>query len=141
VAVPSAYTAEELAAFIVAELGDVGTALGWNPHTSQVAEAVNDVGLILQVDDVVDAPDVRAVRANARIVGWRAAAKAVAAQYTFSEENGVKYDRSDLQKMVIAALGIAEAEAATLLTDDSSVGLGVKMGTMTVYDPYSPAVS
>ena len=139
---PTAYNETELAAFVVAELSDVGKALSWSADTVQVTEAVNDVMLILGLDDLTEATSIRAVRATARVAGWRAAAKATAAQFTFSRENGVKYDRSDLQKMALQALSVAEAEAAELIEDDGGgINPGVKVGSMRTYDPYSPAVS
>jgi hypothetical protein len=70
---PTAYTGPELVSYLVTELSEVGTILGWTEATPQVHEAVYDTAFALGVTDVADASSAQAVRAVGAVMAWRRA--------------------------------------------------------------------
>ena len=91
---PTSYTETSLAAYMVAELSNVGVVLGWTAATPQIVEAVYEVEFALGVVDIadlmwedaahtipiVDSERIPHARAQARLEAWRAAKKALASQ-------------------------------------------------------------
>lgn len=111
--VPTAYTESTLTAFLLGELGNVGTVLGWDSDqgAQQLAEAVTDTLLLLDVTDLADAPDIPKLRALGRVAIWRQARNSAAALYDQRLENGQVYYRSQMLKAIDAALLAAEVAA------------------------------
>lgn len=108
--VPASYTENALAYFIVVELSEVATSLGWDAASFQVREAVTDALLAYGVSDIASATDVQKLRAFARVMGWRAAVQALSARYDFSTGNH-RFSRSQQAKAAESALAVAEREA------------------------------
>lgn len=112
--VSASYTEGTLAAFMVTELSDIGTALGWSTTTDQLFEAVNDAlyGYFgTSVQPIANASNMPKLRALARVAAWKAAIKALASRYQFSTD-GQSFQRQQMQDMAKNALAEAEREAA-----------------------------
>jgi hypothetical protein len=130
---PTGYTEQTLADFLIIELSDIGTILGWTADLDIVTAAVNDVEGWLGVSDVADSVEVTAIRALGAVAIWRRAVKALSSRYTVSEDQQ-KYDRSDLLKNAQAALAIAESEAGQYL---QAAATPIRLTTLDyVNDPY-----
>jgi hypothetical protein len=107
--IPTSYTETSLAAFMLAELGDVALALDMT--LAKLAEPVNDAMLVYGITDIVDATDIDKIRKIARVEAWKAAAKNVAADYAYSE-GGASYSRNQMQDMILKQLSLAEQDAS-----------------------------
>lgn len=130
---PTAYTENELAAFLITTLGKVATALEWTAATTQVVEAVYDTIHAYGVSVIADATDVRKLRALARVAIWRAVVRDTAGHYAVAAE-GMSFNRQQLHEQATRALREAEGEAA-------EIGAGVAALLVTpvthVHDPYA----
>ena len=134
-ALPTSYNEATLALYMITVLGGLAETLGLT--TDDMTEAVNDVAAACGVSDVVDATDVKQVRALAKVAALRVAQTKAAGWYDFSADNG-DYKRSQVQKQVSDLLKAAEGEALLYAPD-----YGIQVGAFNyVDDPYPfPAVS
>ena len=107
----TAYATESaLADFLIAELGPVGTALGWTGaanYAHPIALALRAYG-VTSIDDVTDAEAIERLAARE---AWALAARHLASRFDFSLDQQ-SFSRSQMQKMVLAALQQATAAAA-----------------------------
>lgn len=111
-ALPSAYSEEDLKDYLLVVLGSVGDALGWDANTLLLAEVVNDTLLAYGVDAIADASDIPKLRALARWRVWLAAVDALAGYYTVSlPAEGGQLTRSQLTQQATVRLQAAEIEA------------------------------
>lgn len=131
--VPSSYTESTLKALMVAELGNVGTVLGWTTATSQIQEAVYDALIAYGVDAIADATDANKLRAVAKRAAWRAAVNGLVTLVTFSVD-GESVSRSDYLKNAREAMAQAEVVAATYGVSDVSVSVGSVIVAGNPYD-------
>lgn len=129
---PSTYTEEELAAFMVSDLSEVGQVLGWS-DLSHMQEAVNDTLLALDVAEIGDA-DVTGLRAVARVMAWRQACAALVARYDFADPDG-RYSRAQMLKGAQQRVIECERMAVEYLP---SVMVAVISQASYSYDPYVP---
>ena len=114
-------TESELADFLTLELGPIGTALGW----SGVASYAHPIALALRaygVTAITDVTDAAAIEALAAREAWALAARHLAAKFDFSLDQQ-SFSRSQMQKMVLAAL--KQATAAALPYDTRRVAVSV----------------
>lgn len=134
--VPASYSEATALTFMVTELSDVGTALGWTTATAQLEEALYDAlfGYFGGSGVIADATDLRQLRALLRVAAWRAAVKALAAQMQFSAD-GQSVSRQQLQEMALKALALAETDAQQF---GGSAAIRVDSVTFND-DPYQPA--
>lgn len=130
-AVPTSYDEDALAAYMLAELDDVGRAFNISITASAtgdhgvLTEAVNDVLLDLGIDDpstVVGTVAIQRLRAVAAVHAWRFAKKRAASRYDFSD-GSTKLSRSQLQPMIEKSLAQAERIAAALGVPTSGAGV------------------
>lgn len=113
-ALPTAYTEAELAAFIHAELGGVATALGWTVDGGSYDEAVNDALYLANVSDIASVSGSDAVfrlRRLAMLAAWRRVVAAVSLDYDFSADGG-DYSRSQVAAQAAARVRELETETA-----------------------------
>jgi hypothetical protein len=132
-AAPTSYTEITLASFMLAALSSVATAMGWTA-LADVQEAINDTLLAYGVTDIIQATDIKKLRALAKVAVWQQVAAATAGDYDFSADGG-SYSRSQLHEMAVDALGLAQTAASVYDTD-------YQMGLVRVEwknDPYSAA--
>jgi hypothetical protein len=130
--VPTAYTEAQLRTYLVTELSDVGTVLGWTDATTEVQEAVYDTAFALGVSDVADSTDAAAVRALGALMIWRRATRALASRFDFSED-GQSFHRAQLHRHAQAML--TDAERAAMLYDPAyRVGVDT---VIHIHDPYA----
>jgi hypothetical protein len=85
---PTSYTEAELAAYLVASLADVATALGWTASATQIQEAVTAVELACGASDIATATNIAQVRAIGRREAWGAAMGAAASWVDSSVPGG-----------------------------------------------------
>ena len=122
-AAPTIYDESELSDFMIAELRNVATVLGWT-DLSDMQEAVNETLIVYGVEDIALASDIPMLRAFARREAWRAAVASLAADYDF-EADGGNYKRSQLQSQAVKALALAEEKAAPFeVSEDDPAGSG-----------------
>lgn len=108
--VPTSYTETELRQFMIIELGAVGSILGWDVGTPQVARTVIDALRAYGVTTIASATDAAKLEVLARVAIWRAARRSLAADYPFSADGG-RYDRNEVFKQVEMLLREAEIDA------------------------------
>ena len=133
-ALPTAYTEAELAAFIHAELGGVATALGWTVDGGSYDEAVNDALYLANVSDIATVTSRDAVfqlRRLAMLAAWRRVVAAVSLDYDFSADGG-KYSRSQVATQAAARVRELETETAGYRADYAVV---IQRGDHT-HNPY-----
>ncbi len=106
---PTSYTEDTLATFMLADLKDVATVLGWSTQAS-VQVAIDDVVLQLGISDIATATNIPQVRALARVFAWKLAVKAASAYYAFSADGG-SFSREQLQAMCRQGLALSEMDA------------------------------
>lgn len=145
-AAPTVYQEDELAAYMLGELGDVATVLritataGVKGDYGDLSEPLNNVLLALGVTDVTTltgADNIRKLRALGAVEAWRLAKKRAAAAYDF-KDGSTSLSRSQLQPMISQSLGMAEAEASSLGVLPTGTGVKVKVGTVKYRnDPYA----
>lgn len=80
-AAPVSYTESSLAAYMVATLDSVATALGLTAMSTSIVTAVTAVERLLGVSDVVTATDMALVEAAARWQAWLAADAAASVKF------------------------------------------------------------
>lgn len=127
---PTVYTEIELAAFQVAALGDLATALGWVTSTPAVVEAVNDALLTYGVSDVATAANIPRLRALARVAIWQAVVRATAGYFHFSVET-LSFDKEQVHEHALKMIAEAEREAGW-------VGAGPALVVTSVSRPHDP---
>jgi hypothetical protein len=110
---PTSYTEQELAAFMVRSLGEVAVSLGWAAESPEVVEAVWDALHLYGAETVADATNVPALRALARVAIWNAVVDSTAARHAVSVE-GMTFNREQVNAQARAALARAETRAASL---------------------------
>lgn len=134
---PSAYTRSTLAAYMVTGvLQGTASALEWSSTSGPILEAVNEVEF--EVGPVVDATDLRALRALARREAWRAAVAGTADRFRVSSD-GQTVDLQQVHEHAVAMLGRAEADyAAALAGDGYTVGVTAVRASD---DPYAAPLS
>lgn len=110
---PVSYTEQTLAEYMHAELREFALGLNWTP-TASYAEAVSCAILAYGVFSIDDCTDIAKLRALARVEAWRAAAAAVAGDYTFRD--GIStHHRAELLRNALEGLKIALGDAAAYL--------------------------
>ena len=120
--VASYSTESELADFLTLELGPIGTALGW----SGVASYAHPIALALRaygVTSIADVADAEAIEKLAAREAWALAARHLAAKFDFSLDQQ-SFSRSQMQKMVLAALKQATVDALPYDTRRVAVTIG-----------------
>lgn len=136
--IPTEYTEETLAGYMLTALSQVAGVLGWDDETDEVGEAI--IGALLAYfgtaganSIIANATDITKLRVLARREIWRAAVAALTTKYTFSTD-GQKFDRSDMMKLASAQLERAETDAAAF---DTSTAPTVGVSTFRYpSDPY-----
>ncbi|MCA9941633.1 MAG: hypothetical protein KC418_23495 [Anaerolineales bacterium] len=112
--VPTAYTEDELAAYMHSALRDVATAMGWSVAGGDYDEPVIDTLLAYGEDDIADATDMKKLRALAMVAVWQAVVDATVGDYDFSADGG-SYSRAQLHDHAVARLTQAQTDAAAYL--------------------------
>lgn len=146
-ATPTSYTEDDLAAYMLGELGDVGADLTLSAAASATkgdlgdfTEPVNDVLLDYGRQDVTaitGEANIAKLRALGKVHAWRLARKRAAARYNFSDGTQ-RLERAAVFSMIDKELAAAEGIAAELGATASG-RLVVKVGTMRyAQDPYAP---
>jgi hypothetical protein len=110
----SSYTDEaQLAQFMLDELSDIGTALGWT-GLSNLQHAINKSLRAYGVDVITDATDVIKLEALGAREAWAAACRALAARID-QDADGGDFKRSQYLKHAQQMLQRAEEEAVPYL--------------------------
>lgn len=115
---PTAYTEETLAAYMQDVLGEVASALGYDPGASYT-EAVNEAVVQYGVDDISEVSGrdaVRLLRALARVQAWQKVINDTAGDYDFKTDK-TTFNRSQVHKQALSNLSMARAEAQTLIDE------------------------
>lgn len=126
---PTIYTEATLAAFMIAELGQTGSALGLT-NAASFTEAVNDAMVEYGVTDISTATNIKKIRAIAKYMAWKTAMTTVASDYNYSE--GVaSFSRGSMIDSISKRLSLAEQEAMPYLSTYT-------IGTATLDFPQNP---
>jgi len=144
---PTSYSEDDLAAYMLQELGDVGQDLALSATANATGdlgdftEPVNDVLLDFGTDDITTisgSADIRGLRALAAVHAWRLARKRAAARY--DQADGTQsLKRSQVFGMIDKNLSLAEDIAAALGYGSPASQLVIKVGHIHyVQDPYLP---
>lgn len=104
------YTEALLTRFMERALGDLKDEVGFTDDTFYL-DAIEDTCLAYGVSDVVDATDVKKLRALARVCLWRDVLFKLTAMYDYSEEEEAA-KRSQLYRQAESSLRVAERLAA-----------------------------
>lgn len=104
-------TEAELAAFLMAELGPIGTALGWTDAATSYAHPIALALRAYGATSLSEVTDAQAIEKLGAREAWALAARHLASRFDFSLDQQ-SFSRSQMQKMVLAALRLATAEAA-----------------------------
>lgn len=107
-AMPTSYTEEGLAAFMVQAIGHVAGGLGLT--AGSFVEAVNDTINAYGVDDITEATDIPALRTLARMYAWRVAADNAADEVNVSGD-GRSLGLGSLSEQISKRLEAAEEDA------------------------------
>ena len=129
-AVPTTYTEETLAQFIIGALSQVGSVLGWTT-LADVQDVVDETLLAYGVDTIDAAMEVRKMRTLARREAWRAAAAGLAIHFDFSADGG-SYSKEQLYTHAQEMFRQTEQAAYAY---DSGYQVGVDR-LRYVHDPY-----
>lgn len=115
--VPSAYTEDTFAAFLLSEARGVAKALGWATK-ADIAEVINETILAYgdSVVDVAQAADIRKVRIIGRYYLWKAAVEQLAGKMAVSI-GGQSWNRDTLQRQAIEAFRLAKDAASVYIAD------------------------
>lgn len=133
--VPTTMDEQDVADFMHRELSDVATALGFTATSlGSYEDAVYDVALALDVEDVADETDMAKLRAFAKVAAWKRALSAAAARYDMSDGTQA-LKRSQLVASIKDALATAETEASQYAAALAGYEVGVLRVTRTD-DPY-----
>lgn len=92
---PTAYTDAELIAFMLADLGEVATTIGWDAATPALTAAVNRTLRLLGLTDIAEATDMTALEAVALWQAWDAVVTALTLRYDISTD-GQSLSRSQM---------------------------------------------
>lgn len=133
-AAPLTYTEASLATFMLSQLGEVATVLGWT-GLGNVQEGVNETLLAYGVAGIADASDITKLRALARREAWRLAVASLLTFYDFSNPEG-QYKRS--QMLAAAGHRLSDAESAALPYDPNA-GTAIINAIANTTDPYAPS--
>jgi len=131
--VPTAYTLTELKTFIHTTLGVMATHLGWTVNAGSYDDAVITALFRYGADSAADATDIRKLRAIAAVEAWRRVVGTLTIDFDFSADGG-DFKRSQMLNHAMAALGLAEDEAAPY-DQDTNIMVVTKMDHK--HDPYS----
>lgn len=141
---PTAYTEDDLAAFMLNTLGPMATTLGITATPSLIGdfgpmtEPVNDVLLDYGTADIATITTVAGItklRALAKVHAWRLAKEWATSRYNMSD-GSLRLDRGQLLTNIEKALAEAKAEAAVV---GAKATLVVKTGRVRwTQDPYAP---
>ncbi len=134
-AIPAAYTENELKEYMVATLGALGAALALT--TVDFGEAVNDTLLAYGIDEIDQATDIAKLRGLAKIEAWKVALAAAGGRIDWSEA-GASFKQSQYRQPAKDGLelAVAEAQAAGYIPDQSLAGYEIAVGQLRVNDPY-----
>lgn len=146
--IPVSYSEDELAAFMLAELGDVGADLGLSTAEDDVkgplgdfTEPVNDVLLDYGTDDIASiegTTNIKTLRAIGAVHAWRLAQKRAAARYDMTDGTQ-RLNRGQVFAAIQKQLQQAERIAGALGATSTASRLVVKVGRMQyAEDPYQP---
>lgn len=131
---PTSYTEDELKTYLHARAGTVASLFGWSTAGGSYNNVVNDT-LRAMGETTITGVDAGALEAVGRVKLWEFALEQLTTYYTFRADNE-QYNRSDMHKMLLAALEIAQSDP-TYLSNIASVGT-VSIGTMNhTNDPYA----
>lgn len=134
-AAPTSYSEATLAAFLLAELGNVAVALGWTAQPN-VQPAIDEALLAYGVDEIADVTgrdNIRKLRAFARVEAWKLATNSLAGDYDFKADGG-DYKRSQLHDQAVKALERAQDDAAEFDADTNVIS---RDAIEHIHDPYS----
>ncbi len=131
-ALPTSYTEDELKAFMLATLEDLGSVLGLT--AARFGEAVNETLLAYGVTAIAQATDIPKLRALAKVEAWKVAVKAASGRIDWSEA-GASFKQSQYRTAAREGLELAQAEAAAY--GGGLAGYEVTVGTMAIFDPYA----
>lgn len=128
-AIPSAYTESDLAAYMRNVTKAVSDVLGL--VAGDFAEAVNDALSAYGVSGIADATDIAKLRMLAKVAAWRTVNDAlITTAYDFSADGG-SYKLSQMKAGAEKALELAEQAAG------ASAAYAIEIGTLTrPHDPY-----
>lgn len=134
-AVPTAYTENELRSYMLSTTKAVSEVVGL--RVTDFVDGSTDVLLMYGVSAIVDATDIAKLRALAKVVAWRTVNDyLVATAYDFSADGG-SYKLSQMKASAEKALELAEQAA---IQAGYISGYAIEMGTLTrPYDPYADA--
>jgi hypothetical protein len=132
---PSSYTEGALAEYLVDDLGDVASALGWTTDTIQVVRAIEDTLLDYGVDTIAEATNIRKLRALGKRALLRIAVKSLSARVDVAAQDQ-RLTLSQAYKQAKEELAVAETKAEVYDTESGGI---VRVGAV-VYedDHYSP---
>lgn len=131
---PDPTPAEALAMSLHARLGPLAAVLGWSVEGGSYAGIIADALLDAGWASVDEADDPRKLRALARRALWRAAVEALAAHVDLTTPEGLSVRESGLQAQALAALELAERDAAPY--DDLAAPVAYATAHRLADDPY-----
>jgi hypothetical protein len=109
----TSHTEASLAAYMLAELSDVATVLGWTTQTP-LQHALDKTARAYGVADIADATDMDKLEALAAVEAWAAAARALASRIDM-EADGGRFDRAKLHEHALKQLAQARRDARSYL--------------------------
>lgn len=105
-------TEDQLAAFMLAELGETASVLDWGMESPQVREVVVDtLYAYADIDAIDEATDIRKLRVLGRREAWRAAIRGLVHMMNTRTPAGASFDFGRLQAQAEVALQLAERDA------------------------------
>lgn len=118
--VPTVYTEQTLAEFMMQELKNSASDLGWTTADpdGDYQEAITETLLLYGVADVSEATNIRKVRALARVAIWESATKA-SVPNTDSSQDGMSNSDSQVYDHSYAMWEEAKQQASIWMDNDS----------------------
>ena len=104
-----------LAEYLLINLGDMATHLGWNTGTPEMAQTVEDTLALLGLASEDDSTDDVALKAVGRYILWVSAANSLAIQYDVKADRG-EFKRSQMFKQVQELIQIHKKAALPYLS-------------------------
>jgi hypothetical protein len=132
---PLSYTEAELAAYMIATLADVATALGLTAASTQITEAVYATEMACVVTDIVTATDMAMVRAIGAREAWRVAMRSAASRYDAAIAGGPSARRSQLYAQCRDNYLAAVTDAGAYDTVGNVIGVASVTYAPDVYGP------
>lgn len=138
-AIPTSYTEQTLADYMVTVTEQVSAAIGLD--FASFGEAINDTLIAYGESDIADATNIKKLRALAKVEAWRRCVEALAARYDKSRNDGqsVIYDKENqLFTNAQKQLELAEIYASNLgYVSDSSPYNTITVAKLQFDDVYS----